>query len=98
MRGGVAGCHATELLPLVLTQRSVLLFNDNSHRVAASRKSLGVHVVRRCETLAATATATATATAMLTEAASSNIKITNKSSAQRGKTKASFVRREKLVK
>lgn len=94
MRGGVAGCHATELLPLVLTQRSVLLFNDNSHRVAASRKSLGVHVVRRCETLAATATATA----MLTEAASSNIKITNKSSAQRGKTKASFVRREKLVK
>lgn len=92
MRVGVAGCHATELLPLVLTQRSVLLFNDNSHRVAASRKSLGVHVVRRCETLAATATA------MLTEAASSNIKITNKSSAQRGKTKASFVRREKLVK
>lgn len=63
---------------------------------AASRKSLGVHVVRRCATLAATVTATATAT--LTAAASSNIKITNKSSAQRGKTKASFVRREKLVK
>lgn len=90
----MAGCHATELPLLLLTQRSVLLFNDNSQRVAASRKSLEVHVERRCATLAATATATAT----LTEAASSNIKITNKSSAQRGKTKASFIRREKLVK
>lgn len=39
--GAVAGCHATELPLLHLTQRSVLLFNDNSHRVCCQSKIFG---------------------------------------------------------